>query len=574
MDSAHLLVNLVLALAAALVGALLAVRLGQSVILGYILAGIAIGPFTPGFVGDMRAVEALADIGIVLLLFTIGVEISVRDLLRMGRVAVLGGTVQVLLTLGLGFAVGTGLGWRPLEALFFGAVIAISSSAVLGKLLGEGGETGAEHGRLGLAWSTIQDLSTIVLMVVLAALAAGGDNLATDLLGALAKAGAFLALLVLVGPRVLPWLFERVAALRNREVFIVAVAVVILGAAYVSSQFGLSLALGAFVAGMIVSESDLAHRILGEVLPLRDILAGLFFVSVGMLVDPRFVWENLPLVLLALALIVIGKGLITALLTWGFTRSVRTALLTGVLLAQAGEFSFLLARLGTDLGSVSASAFSLMLAAAVGSIVLSPSLYRLAGPASRWLERRLPASALAKRLTRAAEGEPAPRRHAVICGYGRVGRVIGAALRRRNLPFVVIEHDIQLVRRLRERGVPALLGNADNPVLLEKAHLAQARLLVVAVPDALATRLIVDYARHANPELEVVVRSHSLELVDHLRRQGVDEVVMGELELSLEMARRTLRRFGVSAMETLAIVQGLRQRAIVGEESEALDLTP
>jgi CPA2 family monovalent cation:H+ antiporter-2 len=325
---------------------------------------------------------------------------------------------------------------------------------------------------------------------------------------------------------------------------------------------------------MIISESDLSHRILGEVLPLRDILAGLFFVSVGMLVDPRFVWENLPLVLLALALIVVAKGLITTLLIWGFTRSARTALLTGVLLAQAGEFSFLLARQGTEAGAISASAFSLMLAAAVGSILISPSLYRLAGPGARWLEGRLPASPVAQRLAEEAKGDPPLRRHAVVCGYGRVGRVIGAALHRRGLPFVVIEHDLELVRRLRERGIPAIPGNADNPVLLERANLKQARLLVVAVPDALAARLIVDYAREAHPELEVVVRSHSLELVESLRRQGVDEVVMGELELSLEMARRTLRRFGVSAMETLAIVQGLRQRAIASEESEALDLTP
>jgi CPA2 family monovalent cation:H+ antiporter-2 len=571
MDPTGLVVNLAVALAAALVGALIAARLGQSVVLGYILAGVAIGPFTPGFIGDLHAVEELAEIGIVLLLFTLGVEFSFRDLRRAGRAAFLGGALQVLAITGLGYLIGLGLGWRPIESLFFGAIISISSSAVLGKLLGERGETGAEHGRLSLAWAAVQDLSTLVLVVVLSALAAGGGSLVADLLVGVGKAALFLALLVPLGLRLLPWFFERVAALRSREIFILSVAAVAIGTAYASSFFGLSLALGAFVAGMVVSESDLSHQILGEVLPVRDILAGLFFVAVGMLFDPSFVLQNLPLVILVAALIVLAKGALSVGLAAVFRTPVRTALLTGVLLAQAGEFSFILARLGAGLDAVTPAVFNLVVAGAVVSIVLAPPLFRGAHPLARWAERRLPALG-SSRLPALPETDVSLRRHAVICGYGRVGRLIGAALRRRSLPFAVIEQDPRLVRRLRDRGVPAFLGNADNPVLLKTAGVAEARLLIIAIPDAVAGRQIVDYARQANPDLDIVVRAHSAEQMAFLRQRGVGEAVMGELELALEMSRHALRRFGVSAMETLAIVQGLRERAIVDEDAEGLDL--
>ena len=571
METAGLLVNLVFAYGAALIGAVVAARLRQSIILGYILAGIAIGPFTPGFVADRATVEALADIGIIFLLFAVGVQLSLRDLLRVGTIAIGGGSLQVLVTIGLGYLIGVALGWSPLESLFFGAVLSNSSSTVLSKILDERGEMESEHGQIGLAWSTVQDLSTIVLVVVLSALAAGSQSLVADLGWALLKAALFMAVLVLAGSRVLPYLFEHVAALRSREVFILAVAAVALGTAYVSSLFGLSLALGAFVAGVVVGESDLSHQILGEILPLRDILAGLFFVSVGMLVNPFFVVENLVLVLLTLALIVVAKGLLVAAITWFFRRSAHMALLTGVTLAQSAEFSFLLARLGEDLGAVSATVFSLMMAGTAASIVVSPSLHRIADPAARWLERRLPESPLAH-LPAAADLDCRPRRHAVICGFGRVGRVVGVALRRRGFSFVVIEQDQRLVRRLREQGVPALLGHADNPVLLERANVAQARVLVVAIPEALAARQIVDYARRANPRLSIVVRTHSAEEMRFLEDRGVGEAVLGELELALELTRHTLRRFGVTSAETLAIIQGLRARAPLDPSADSLDL--
>jgi CPA2 family monovalent cation:H+ antiporter-2 len=365
-----------------------------------------------------------------------------------------------------------------------------------------------------------------------------------------------------------PWLFERAAALRNREVFVLLVVGVALLTAYVASWFGLSLALGAFLAGLVVGESDLSHQILGEVMPVRDIFAALFFVSVGMLVDPAFVVANLGLVALVVALILGFKGVLCGLLVWLGGYPARVALLSGIGLAQCGEFSFLLARLGAELNAVSPAVFSLLLAGAAVSIVLAPSLHAAGPGLAARLERWLPSGRLGT-LDRTAR-QPL-RGHAVLCGYGRVGRVIAATLRQRRLPFVVLEQDPRRVRRLRAQGVAALLGNAANPLLLDQTNLEQARVLIVAVPDPIATRQIVDYARQRNPDLDIVARTHSTAEAGFLLQRGVSEVVHGELELALEMTRHTLRRFGVGALEALALVQGLRERLERGAADEDLD---
>lgn len=569
LEQSGLLVNLAFALVAALLGGLLALALRQSVILGYLAAGVAIGPFTPGPVGDVATVQVLADIGIILLLFAVGVQLSLRELLRHGWLALGGGLGQVLVMVGVGYVGGVALGFGHLEALFFGAVLSNSSSTVIGGVLGERGETDAPHGRLAFAWSSVQDLSTVVLVVVLSALATGEERLAEDLAWAVGRAAVFVVLVGPVGAIVLPWLFERVAALRNREVFVLTVGAVAFGTALVASLFGLSLALGAFIAGVLLGESELSHRILGEVLPLRDIFAGLFFVSVGMLVDPTFVLGNAPLILATLALIVLAKGLVSAAITLVGRQPVRTALLTGVALGQSAEFSFLMARIGSDVGAVTPTGFNVMLAGAVGSIVLSPLLLRSGHSLVRWIEPRLAKSSLASHPSLAPDGE-ALRGHAVLCGYGRVGSVVGAALRERGLAFVVIEQDDRLVRRIREQGIVALLGNAANPVLLDRAGLNRARSLILAIPDALAARQIVDYARQVNPRLDIVARTHSAREWAYFQRRGVEEVVLGELELALEMTRHALRRFGVSLQETQAILSRLRER---GLQESALDVS-
>lgn len=567
MEISPFFLNLVAALSVAFLGAVVAALLRQSLLLGYIVGGVLIGPYTPGFVADHAAVSALADIGIVFLLFAVGLHISLRDLVRTGPVAIVGGLVQVGLVLGAGYAAGLLFGWQWLESLFFGAVVAISSTTVLSKVLEERGQTGVEFGQLAFAWATVQDLAAIALVVLLATLAHGSEAVGAELAWELGRAAIFLAVLIPLGLYGFPMLFERIALLRNREIFILSIGAVALGAAFVSSLFGISIALGAFIAGVVVGESDLSHQILGEIEPLRDILAGLFFVSVGMLVDPFFIVQNVPLVVATLALIVLVKGAVIAVLIRLFGYAGRTALLTGVVLAQAAELSFLLASVGADLGVVGTSAFNAMLSGSALSIILAPPLLDAVAPIARRLDRPgkvdLGAEPPAEDLGR--------RRFAIICGYGRIGQVIAEALDRRGILYVVIEQDPRIVRQLRERGVSAYVGRAENVILLQRAGIERAHTLIVAMPDPLAARRIVEQARRLRPNLDIAVRTHSLAELATLRKRGASQAVLGELELALEMTRHTLHRFGVSGMETVATINGLRERASRAAEESGDD---
>ncbi len=558
MDEGDLLVTLAVSLGAAGLGAVAAGLLRQSVALGYVVAGVLIGPHTPGFVADEDAVIQLADIGIILIMFTIGVQLSMRELLRTGPVAVGGGIAQVLFIMAVGYGVGQAMGWGSLESLFFGAIISNSSSTVMGKLLTERGESDSVHGRIGIAWSSVQDLGTVAMVVVFTALAEDNDAPLHQELGvALLIAGVYFALLVPAGVFLLPKLFEWIARVGSREVFILAATAVALGTAYAASLFGVSIALGAFVAGMVVARSDLAHQVLGEITPLRDIFAGLFFVSVGMLFSPTIALQNWEIVLVTVGLIVVVKGGFAALITSLGGFRARTAVLSGVVLAQSGEFSFLLARLGFDLEVLSEDVFGIVVAAAVISIVVLPLLYKAGRPAGAFAEHHWKAG----RATRQEQEPPAEPMsgHAILCGFGRVGRVIEQALRANGVDYAVVDQDIHIISDLRGRGVPALYGSASNPVLLEQAGLERARVLIVAIPDPVSARQIVEHARRVNPWLDIVVRTHSDAERELLRERGVNEAVVGELELALEMSRHALRRFGATeteAEETLRSIRG------------------
>ncbi|CAN5755826.1 cation:proton antiporter [soil metagenome] len=559
MESSDLLVDLAITLSVAGVGALIAALLRQSTIIGFILAGVVIGPHSPWFIGDVAAVEELANIGLVLLMFAIGVHISLSDLREVGRVAVVGSSLQVLALIGAGLGVGLLLGWGALEATFFGAVLAISSGAVMSRLLGERGELATAHGRIALGWSAVQDFATIVLVVVLSALATGEGNLPIEVARAVGEAILFLAVLLPVGSRLLPWLLERVAALHNREVFILAIASLALGTAYLSTWFGLSLALGAFVAGVVVSESDLSHQVLGQSEPLRDIFAGLFFISIGMFVDPGFVFANIPELLLAVLVIVVVKSLVITTLIAGFGFPLRTGVLTGVALSQAGEFSFLLARLGGELEAVSGEVFNLMLAASAVSILLTAPLLSNVD----WLMRKLklPIS-FASRADGDSEDPLATLTgHAVLCGYGRVGQVIGSELMRREIPLLVLEEDPSLVRDLRGRNVAIVLGYAELPEVLDQARLDKAQVLIVAIPDPMAAERIIDYAREINPLLQIIVRAHHLAEQQRFIDRGASEALISEVELALEMVGFALERFDVPSIEILSTVRDLRRGA-------------
>lgn len=538
MQDGGLLVHLVTALGAALIGAAIALRLRLPLIVGYLLAGVAIGPFTPGIVGDADAISALAELGIILLMFVIGVQLSLRELARASRLVVVGALAQVILMIAVGYLVGRALGWSPMTSYAFGAVISNSSSTVLGKVLGDRGELDSRHAQLGIAWSSVQDLSTVVLVAVFTF----GSPSATSVGVQLGKAAIFFVVLVPLSFWVLPWLLRQASVFRNREFFALTVVTIALTMAGGASLLGVSLALGAFLTGIVLGESDLSHRILGDAIPLRDIFSGVFFVAIGMLLDPRFLVDAWALVLLTVGLIVVVKGTISTVLARWLGSSPRIAVLMGAALAQSGEFSFLLARIGLEEGVMTTQVFNLLLSATIVTILLSPAVNGLAPILLRW--------GWGERIGSASEDHtvatPTIARHAIVCGYGRVGSVVCALLEQHQKPFIVIEEDLRIVMNLRTRGVTALLGDASMPYVLERANLGSAHLLVLSIPGRMAVRRALDFARDTRKDLVVLARTHSDEERVFLERSGASEAVVGELELALELGRRALEGFHVN----------------------------
>lgn len=532
-----LLIELVIALCAALLGAVVALGLRQPTLIGYVLAGVVIGPFTPGIRGEPETITQLAEIGIVLLMFVVGVQLPLRELLRAGRFAVFGAGVQVSVMIGIGWAVGKAFGWGNVESYLFGAVVSNSSSTVLSKVLGERGELDSQHAQLSIAWSSVQDISTVALIAIAMALSPGDRD--TGWL--LAKAALFFCVLVPLGFFVLPWVLRRVSQVRSREFFSLAVVTLALSMAAIAGLLGVSLALGAFLAGIVIGESDVAHRVLGDAIPLRDVFSGLFFVSIGMLLDPSFVIGHWWVVLVSLLLIIGVKGAISSVLAAWLGSTARVAVLVGAALAQSAEFSFLMARIGLSEGVLSNATFNVLLSAAVLSVVLSPAVNALAPRAYRWFGSRRPERA--DRPSEPAPGELSD--HAIVCGHGRVGRVVTELLAKHGKPFIVIEEDLRLVDALRERGVPVLFGDCGQPHVLDRAFVARARLLVLCIPERMATRRAVEYARQVRPELTLLARTHSTEDCAYLTEHGVSEAVLGETELALQLGRRALTRFDV-----------------------------
>ncbi len=562
--------------AAALVGGAIAVRLRQPAILGYLLAGIAIGLFTPGFVGDVERITVLADIGVVLLLFALGVQFSIQELRDVGRVALPGGAAQVVVVLVVGAAIMVGLGSDLREALVVGACLSLSSTLVVLKSLLDRGELDSLHGRAAIGWSIVQDIATIVFIVALPPLA-GGDVVLPFAL-AMAKAGAFLALAYVVGTRLLPWAFGTVARLGSNELFLLTVFATALLTAFISSAiFGLSLALGAFVAGLLISESELAHQAAAEVTPFRDLFAVLFFVSVGMLVDPAALLADAGPVALLILIAVAGKGILTAALGRGLGLPGRSAVMLGALLAQVGEFSFILADNAFDLGLVGDRAYNLVLGTAVVSILLSPFVGRLANililrqqrvggepvgspnPAAAMASSRA-GSADQSRTERAiGQDDEARRPTVVVLGAGRVGQVVVHAVRLRGFRCVVVDRDARRLESVRRLGTINVFGDAANPEILRRLDLERARILIVAIGDPLTARLATERALKINPRLSIGSRARGKRQVDALRQLGVGRLADPDAEAAFELARHALQRMGVSGPELSGIVTGLRR---------------
>ena len=560
------ILDLGVAVALALAGGIIAVRLRQPPIVGYLLAGVVIGPFTPGFVGDPAHIGELAEVGVVLLLFALGVEFNITELSPVRRIAVPGAILQVLITGLVATAIGIPIGLPPAAAVVVGAAVAISSTVVVLKLLAERGELDSLHARAAIGWMVVQDLVTILLIALLEPFAAGGD-LAGPVAFALIRTALFLALAYLIGTRVLPWLFRSVTRLGSPELFLLTVFATALLAAFLSSfVFGLSLALGAFVAGLIVSESELSHQAAGEITPFRDLFAVLFFVSVGMLLDPASVLADWPALLALLAVATLGKAAISAGLGRVLGMPVRSAILMGAVIAQVGEFSFLLAERALHLGLLDARGYNLVLGTAVASIVLTPILVRGAVRLVERIEhRRLAfeppneASGGFSRGERVSEA-PADRPAIVVLGGGRVGRVVIRAVRSRGFRCVVVDRDPVALEEAARSGAATLFGDAASVAILHRAGLEDARLLVVAIGDALTARLAVERARAINPRLTVIARARGRTEAGALQALGVTRLADPEIEAAIELARASLARMGVSGPEQAAVTVGLRRR--------------
>jgi CPA2 family monovalent cation:H+ antiporter-2 len=583
MANSDLLVSLVVALVVAFAGGFLAARLRLPPIVGYLLAGVVIGPFTPGFTADPDVAAELAEIGIVLLMFGVGIHFSLRDLLAVRGIAVPGALGQVAVATMLGALVALLWGWTPGEAIVLGLAVSVASTVVLLRALEDRGVLDSVQGHVALGWLIVQDTFTVLVLVLLPALAAplggeapdGGSRDALSALGlALIKAAAFVAGMLFIGVRVIPWLLVQVARLGSRELFTLAVLAIALGVALGSSElFGVSLALGAFLAGALVSESDLSHQAAADALPMRDAFAVLFFVSVGMLFEPKTLLEMPLHVLVILAIIVLGSPAAAFSIVAALGYPVRVGLTIAAGLAQIGEFSFILADLGHSLGLLPAEGTNIILAGAIISITLNPLVFAAINPIEGWLRDRPKLLTLLSRraLTRAvvpADVSSELRGHAVICGHGRVGEVVTEVLRRRGFRVLVIDQNRRVVESLRAHGVPTLSGDAAHPAILDHAHLKTARLLVVTIPDPPAVRRIVSRARTTNPRLDVIVRTHSDAERAVLTDLGAGEAVYGEWETALELARRALHRFGVTAQETRGIIQRLRVQGASAQDDE------
>ncbi|MDR6874319.1 CPA2 family monovalent cation:H+ antiporter-2 [Bosea sp. BE125] len=556
MHPGPLIAILVAGLCLAFVFGALAQKLRFSPLVGYLLAGVAVGPFTPGFVADQGLANELAEIGVILLMFGVGLHFSLKDLLSVKTIAVPGALVQIAVATLLGLGLGLWLGWGWVAGLVFGLALSVASTVVLLRALQERRLVQTEKGKIAVGWLIVEDLAMVLALVLIPTIAdalngarpgtpvplAGQFDLGLwGVLGlTLAKVVAFVAFMLIVGRRVIPWVLHWVAHTGSRELFRLAVLALALGVAFMAaSLFGVSFALGAFFAGMILNESPLSQRAAEESLPLRDAFAVLFFVSVGMLFDPGILLRA-PLPLLAtLAIILFGKSLAAWLIVRAFGRSNAVALTISASLAQIGEFSFILAGLGVSLAILPEQGRDLILAGAILSILLNPVLFAI-------IERFATEASPAKPKPSAAkpEPEPEPERdivptslsdHMVVVGYGRVGALLGAGLVTHGETLLVIEEQPEAIAAAKAQGAEVLVGNAADPGVLAAAGLARARRLFVAIPESFEAGQVCEQARRDNPELPIVARAHSDAAVEHLTRCGASLTIMGEAEIARAM---------------------------------------
>ncbi len=561
-----LIFTLVAAFVAAFLGGFIAVRIGLPPIVGYLVAGIIIGPYTPGGSANTELARQLADVGVILLMFGVGLHFSMRNLFAVAPIAVPGALGQSAVATVLGLGVSQLWGWSLTEGLVLGLCLSVASTVVLLRALEEQNLLDTHPGHVAIGWLIVQDLFTVVILVLLPALAGegGGNGLASELASgnrvleiifALLQAGLFVYLMLTLGVNLIPRLLQEVVRAGSRELFTLCILAIALGVAFGSSElFGASLALGAFLAGVVLNESELSHRAGLEALPLRDAFAVVFFVSVGMLFDPNVLVDAPEKVLAVIAIVVIGNPMTAFLIVTGIGYGFRTGVLVAAALAQIGEFSFILATLAVHLGVLPTEATSLVLAGAIFSITLNPLVFRNVEATQdlvhRWghrfvnfAQRKYPESVESLDI----------RRHVIICGFGRTGSGLARTLAGRDLPFVIIENDPFVFERARATGFPAVFGDATQPVVLEQARVKDARTLAVSFASAVDTPIATQNARLLNPQVDVIVRGTGPESHRMLREAGATEVVDPEFEASLEFVRHVLHRYGVDAREITAL---------------------
>jgi monovalent cation:H+ antiporter-2, CPA2 family len=549
-----LITTIAAALGFGLLFGMLAIRLKLPALVGYLAAGVLIGPATPGFVADVALASQLAEIGVMLLMFGVGLHFSLGDLLDVKKIALPGALLQIGVATVMGIGLAHWWGWGLGAGLVFGLALSVASTVVLLRALEARGVLDSMNGRIAVGWLVVEDLVMVLVLVMLPALAGplgGKGDAGAELWPALGKTllqvGAFVAFMLVVGRKIFPWFLWRVAKTNSRELFTLSVIAAAVGIAFASSAlFGVSFALGAFFAGMVLRESELSHRAAEESLPLRDAFSVLFFVSVGMLFDPMVLVQYPLEVLATVAIILFGKSIAAFVLVLALRYPINTAVTVSASLAQIGEFSFILAALGMQLELLPSLGQNLILAGAIISIAVNPLMFSLAAPLEKWLQskpelaRKLerPADPLAE-LPMETEREKLSGQ-VVLVGFGRVGRRIADDLVARGVHFVVAEQNREVVEQLRGRGIPAVAGNAAEPAVLIQAHITHAALLVIATPDTFHVRRMVEIARMLNPSVKVVVRSHNEGEAALLREETGGKVFVGEQELAASMTRHVM----------------------------------
>lgn len=562
-----------LALGAAVICGALAQRIGLPVLIGYIAAGLIIGPNTPGFVADRHQVELLANVGVAFLMFSLGVEFSLEDLLRVRRIALICAGIQLPFTIGLGMLVGRAVGWDWNASFILGGAFAISSSIVAIKVLIGRGEMQTQQAALTIGISVVQDLSLVVLLALVPTLTAGSESLAPTLARSLITAAIALTAVIVIGTRVVPWILGRVVSTGSKELFLLTVVVIALGTAAAAHEAGLSFALGAFLAGIVVSESDYDVQVSAQFAPLRDLFATLFFIAVGMLLEPQIIFDNLGIVLLLIVTLVIGKMLLIggALLATGVDHWTSTR--TAIVLAQMGEFSFVLAGVALAENIIDNDQYGLILTAALGSIIAMP-LILIGAPTMTRIAQYLPF--VASREERWVPGTDNHRLlsgHVLICGYGRIGSELARSLRSRGIDYSVVDINPATIRQLRKDGVTSAFGDASQEEVLEAAGLKHAQTLAITVPGSVETREILHTARRVNPEITIIARATAADQVDSIASSGANEVVQPEFEAAMEFMRTVLVWHGV---EMEAAISEIRTRRVdvYGLDSEEARIAP